>query len=139
MALASKGTYRNPVNKHCFVMCSSCFRCEKRGSSACPAKDKCSGVPDKEGIRVPHPDHYCTCKEGVLRWVTKKDKLVIRRFESDPFKKNVQTDARTEDEKDWDAFITEKREAMNDEFWDPLVFNDGESVSEWAKRAAGME
>lgn len=134
---APKGTYRNPVNRHCFVMCSSCFRCEKRGSSACPKPNTCSGVPDKEGIRVPHRDHYCECKIGVMRWVTKKGFLVIRRFESDPFQKNVTTDAKTENERDWDAFISEKREAMDDELYDPIVFDDGTSTEAWKQRAMG--
>lgn len=138
MAYAPKATYQNPVTRPCFEMCSSCFRCDRRRSSSCPDFENCSGVPDKEGMRVPHRDHVCTCKEGVMRWVTKKDVLVIRRFESNPFNKTVTTDAKSEDERDWDAFISEKREAMNDEFYDPIRFNTGEGASDWAKKAAGL-
>jgi hypothetical protein len=72
-----------------------------------------------------------------MRWVTKKDFLVIRRFESNPFKKNVQTDAKKEDERDWDAFISEKREAMDDELYDPIVFDDGSSTQQWNKKHRG--
>jgi hypothetical protein len=74
-----------------------------------------------------------------MRWVTKKDYLVIRRFESNPFAATVTTDAKSEDERDWDAFITEKREAMNDELYDPITFTNGQGASEWARKAAGLE
>lgn len=88
-------------------------------------------------MRVPNRDHYCECKEGVMRWVTKKGYLIIRRYESDPFKKNIVTDAKTQDDRDWDAYIQEKREALNDELYDPLSFNDGTSVKVWDDNARG--
>lgn len=116
----AKGTYRDPVTRPCWVACSSCLRCEKKGTSACPKPNTCSGRPDREGMRVPHPDDYCECKVGVMRWVTKEERVIIRRFLSNPFKGHVQTDAVSEDERDWNAFVTEKREQFNNPDWDPI-------------------
>lgn len=135
LSLTAKGSYRDPVSRGCWEPCSSCFRCDKRGSSACPLPNGCSGRPDKEGMRIPHPDDLCQCKQGVLRWVTKEGRVIIRRFESSPFKGSVKTDAQTEDERDWNAFISEKREQLNDPTWDPVQFSDGTSITDWTNNA----
>lgn len=132
-----RGTYRNPRDRSCFVGCASCFRCEKRASSACPIPNGCSGRPDEEGVRVPHPDDLCRCKEGNMQWVTRDGKVLRRRFTSSPFASKVITDSHTQDDRDWNAFVTEKREALNDENWDPLQFHDGTSVTNWTRKHYG--
>lgn len=121
--MASKGYYRDPVERSCWTPCPSCFRCVRRGFD-CPARNLCSGRPDKSGTRDPHPDDFCTCTQGVLRWRTKQGQLVIRRFNSTPFANNVMTDSESEDERDWNAFVKEKREQFNDPHYDPLKVKD---------------
>lgn len=133
--MAPTGTYRNPANKYCFTMCKSCFRCDKRGSSACPSPNKCSGRPDKEGIRDPKPDDFCDCKNGVMRWVTKKGQLIIRRYTSNPFAAEVTTDTESTDDRDWGSYVAEQRELLNDEFYDPIVFDEGGSTYDWQRKA----
>ena len=132
--MASRGTYKDPVTRSCWTPCPSCYRCEKRGSSACPLPNLCSGRPDKEGMRDPHPDDFCQCKEGVLRWRTKEGRVIIRQFKSSPFKSNIMTDAVSEDERDWNSFVKEKREQFNDPSYDPLKFTDGGSVTDWMNK-----
>lgn len=124
--MSSKGYYQNPANRSCFELCTSCFRCSKRFERTGTPCHGCSGRPDFDGIKDPHPDDYCECKVGVLRWVTKAGQVIIRRFESDPFKGSVQTDAESQDEKDWNSYISEKREELNDPHWDPIKIVDQE-------------
>src|SRR5688572_13641673 len=118
------GTYKDPVTRPCWVGCSSCFRCEKKGTSACPYPTQCSGRRDKQGVREPHADDFCDCKNGVMRWVTQEARVIVRRFESNPFKGKVHTDAKTEDERDWNSFVSEKREQLSDPNWDPIKIVD---------------
>ena len=132
---AVNGTYENPATKSCFEMCLSCFRCDRRRSSSCPDFEGCSGVPDKEGMRVPNRDHVCTCREGTMRWVTKQDRLIIRKFTSNPFSGKVTTDAESEDDRDWGQYVKAQQELMQSELYDPLVFDDGTSTSDWEKKA----
>jgi hypothetical protein len=56
--------------------------------------------------------------------MTKDGKLVVRRFMSNPFKSEVKTDAVSEDEKDWNAYLYERREQLNDPEWDPIVITE---------------
>lgn len=132
--MAAKGTYRNPVERSCFEPCMACSRCEKRSTSACPAPNTCSGRPDREGMRDPHPDDLCFCKQGIMRWVTKQDRLIIRKYETNPFKSEVKTDAVTPDEEDWNRYLGEQRELRNDEHWDPVKFNDGSGTTDYFRR-----
>lgn len=131
--LTVKGTYRDPVSRSCFKGCISCHRCEKRGSSACPIPNGCSGRPDVEGMRVPHPDDLCRCAEGTMQWVTKQGVVIRRNFMSSPFKSEVKTDAYKEDDRDWQAYLNEKREQIGDPNWDPIQFSDGTSTTAWER------
>lgn len=117
-------TYKDPVERSCWVACPSCFRCEKKGTTACPLPNSCSGRPDKLGIREPHPDDFCDCKNGVMRWITKEGRLIVRRYQSSPFTNNIMTDAETEDERDWNAYVREKREQFDDPTYDPVRIVD---------------
>lgn len=132
--MAAPGSYKNPLDRTCFVGCASCHRCEKRARSECPLPNSCSGRPDREGMRDPHPDDICRCKDGVMRWVTKSQRVIIRRFTSSPFAGAVKTDSLDQDDRDWNAFIAEKREALDDEHYDALQFHDGTSVTDWTKK-----
>ena len=121
---APKGTYRNPATRPCFELCTSCMRCDARFARTGTPCHNCSGRPDADGQKVPHRDDYCECKKGVLRWVTQKDQLIIRRFQSNPFGGKVTTDAESQDEKDWNQYVAEKREELNDPHWDPIRIYD---------------
>lgn len=129
----AKGTYRDPVDRSCFEYCPACRRCAARGTYAkCVG---CSGRPDEEGMRVPHPDDFCTCSQGVMRWVTQEGELIIRRYKANPYKGTVKRDAKTQDERDWNAYLKQQREKLGDPDWDPIQFTDGSSTSEWLEAA----
>jgi hypothetical protein len=134
MPLTAKGTYRDPCTRSCFEPCAACSRCNKRGSSVCPFPNSCSGRPDREGMREPHPDDLCQCTQGVMRWVTKEGKVIVRKYLRSPFVTEVKTDAVTADEQDWNHYIDEQRELRNDEFWDPVQFTDGTSTTDYYRR-----
>ncbi|HJS83543.1 MAG TPA: hypothetical protein VJ742_11990 [Nitrososphaera sp.] len=57
--------------------------------------------------------------------------MVIKKFLSDPFAGKVHTDAESQDERDWNSFINEKREQLDDPDWDPIKFTDGTASSTW--------
>ena len=70
--------------------------------------------------------------------MTKQNRLIIRRFKSNPFRGSITTDAVNPDERDWNAFVTEKREQFNDPMYDPLRFSDkGGSVTDWMNKDRG--
>lgn len=128
-----------PQEKFCFLICSSCYRCEKKGSSACPQPNSCSGhVETDEGHNWDSRDRddYCRCKEGVLQVRLKNGMMVQRRFQSSPFAAEVKTDAISEDERDWNAYIDEQRELRDDPTFDGLAFDDGSTgVTDWMRNA----
>lgn len=113
----------NPSQLSCFQMCRSCFRCSDKGSM--PACNSCSGRHDPELKREPHDQmDRCRCAEGIMQYRLQNGRLMVRKFMSDPFGGKVVTDAETQDERDWSAYITEQRERMDDPDWDPIVFDD---------------
>lgn len=120
--ITSRHRYRDPVNKHCFRPCVSCFRCANKGMKI--ECDSCSGRPDPTGERIPHTDDFCDCRNGVMRWMTKDGRLVVRRFMSNPFKGTVKTDAVTSDESDWNAYLYERREQIDNPEWDPIIVTE---------------
>jgi len=65
----------------------------------------------------------------------KSGRLVRRRFTSSPFGGKVSTDAETQDDRDWNSFISDQRELRDDPFFDPMRFNDGTSITDWQKNA----
>jgi hypothetical protein len=128
-----------PQDKHCFAFCTSCMRCDRKGSSACPKPNSCSGhIETEQGHSWdPHDrDDYCRCKEGVLQIRLKAGGLVQRRYLSSPFKADIKTDAVTADERDWNAYIAEQRELRDDPTFDGLMFDDGSrGVTDWMNNA----
>lgn len=132
---------QRPQEKSCFSLCLSCFRCEKKGTNACPAAYSCSGhIETDEGHDWDKYDRddECRCKEGIMQVRLKSGNLVRRKFLSSPFESTVKTDAISQDESDWNAYLQEKREFLGDESFDPLQFEDGSgSVSDWVNNSRG--
>ena len=114
--------YKNPSTKDCWVFCSSCNRCQDKGRyTKC---NKCSGRYDPNGSIDPHPEDYCDCKNGVLRWRTQQGKLIMTRFKSNPFAGKVKYLKQSEDERDWDSYVKDMRGKMNDPNWNPITIVD---------------
>lgn len=117
--MAAKGTYKNPTDKDCWVFCTSCNRCQDKGKySKC---NGCSGRYDPEGRMDPHSEDFCDCKNGVLRWKTQQGKVIMTRFKTNPFKGEVKYEKKSEDERDWDSYVNDMREKMNDPNWNPIT------------------
>jgi len=127
--LAPKGTYRNPLFKHCWVICRSCARCSNKGSR--PECNGCSGRSDEYGQKVPHIDDRCRCTEGILQLVNKDGKLYQVRLPNNPFTGKVSTDKKTQDEIDYEAYLKDERERRDDPTWDAVTFDDGTSTQDW--------
>lgn len=126
------GSYRNPADKWCFNYCGSCGRCGDKGKfDACR---NCSGRLDPQGMREEHQDDYCRCKEGILQWVTQKGRMVQVKFESNPFAGVVKHDRITDDEADWNRYLADAREALNDPDYDPIQFESGGSVNNYLEQ-----
>lgn len=45
----------------------------------------------------------------------------MTRFKSNPFKNKVQYEKKTEDERDWDAYVNDMREKLDDPNWNPIT------------------
>lgn len=141
----------NPSEKDCWITCMSCFRCQDKGKydrcSSCSGRHDptvAAGVAQIDGVRVYlqnsrkdpyYIDDRCRCKEGVLQWRTQKGKFIVRRFATSPFEGKVQTDAESSDDRQWNQFVGEQREYLNDPGWDAITFNDGSSVTDWMSNA----
>lgn len=127
-----------PQEKHCFVACKACMRCDRKGKAGCPSPYTCSGHVEIPGG---HPwdsydrDDECRCKEGVLQIRLKSGGFVRRRYLSSPFGGSIQTDAETQDDRDWNSYVDEQRELLNDPFFDPLTFGGQGSVTDWMRNA----
>ena len=116
--MVAKGTYRNPQEKWCFRPCMSCMRCSQKN---CMQKcNGCSGRIDPEGTREPDPDDFCACTQGVLRWVTQEGQLIVSKFQNNPFSGSVNVKTMTEDERDWEAYLEDMREKLDDPNYDPI-------------------
>ncbi len=117
-----KGTYKNPTENPCWIFCPSCNRCQDKGRyTKC---NGCSGRFDPEGIIDPDKDDYCDCKNGNLRWKTKQGKLLMTRFKTNPFKGTVKYEKKSEDERDWDSYVADMREKLDDPNWNPITIVD---------------
>ncbi len=110
--------YTNPSTLPCWETCGSCFRCIDKGRyTKC---NECSGRHDPYGRTEADPDDFCDCRNGVLRWRTKDGQLVVRRINHNPYRGQVITDSRTQDERDWDAYLQDVREKMDNPNYDPI-------------------
>lgn len=117
--MATGNFYQNPSTKECWKFCSSCNRCQDKGRySKCIG---CSGRYDPNGSTDADPDDYCDCKNGILRWKTKNGKIVHVRFKTNPFKGQVKYEKKTEDERDWDSYVGDMREKMDDPNFNPIT------------------
>lgn len=116
-------SFRNPANKPCFEGCNACRRCQNKKQRR-PECRTCSGYIDPQGEIEEHVDDFCMCSEGVLRKRLRsgveQGRLVIAPYKKNPFKSTVQVEAKTEDERDWDAYVGSQREQMNNPNWNPI-------------------
>lgn len=127
----------NPSDRSCWQMCTACMRCAWKGSMA--KCNTCSGRHDPLQRRDPTDiDDYCRCREGILQFRLQTGKMIQRRYKSDPYGGKVRTDAETKDEQEWNQYIKESREKLDDERWDPVRLTDGTSTHDWMKRQRGM-
>lgn len=112
----------NPSYRWCWSTCSACFRCGDKGRYAqCSG---CSGRHDPHHAVDPDPDDFCMCKENILRWRAKNGQLVVIKYNKNPFDNTVITESKTEDEKEWDAYLMDVRERMDNPDWDPIQITD---------------
>lgn len=112
----------NPSDKSCFALCKSCYRCGDKGRYA--KCQTCSGRHDPFEKIPEDPDDFCQCTQGVLRWKTRNGKLIIRRMKNDPFAGQVITQSKTQDERDWENYLVDLRERMDDETYNPIIVED---------------
>ena len=113
------GSYQNPSDKQCWSFCSSCNRCQDKGRyTKCGS---CSGRYDPLGRIDECREDFCDCRNGVLRWKTKEGKLIITRFKTNPFKGEVKYEKKSEDERDWDSYVDDMREKMDDQNFNPIT------------------
>jgi hypothetical protein len=113
----------NPTEKWCWNFCMSCSRCGDKGRySHCQG---CSGRYDPKLVIPSDDEDFCECKSGILRWRTKQGRLVLTKFKGNPFKGQVKYEKKSEDERDWDSYVNDMREKMNDPNWNPItIFED---------------
>lgn len=113
------GTYQDPQMKTCFKPCTACYRCADKGRfTMC---NKCSGCMDPAGKIDPDPDHYCDCAQGVLRWRARDGRLIITRYPRNPFAGSIKTTAESEDKRDFQAYLQEYREKMENPYVSPIT------------------
>ncbi len=113
------GTYKNPTEKPCWTFCPSCNRCQDKGRyTKC---NGCSGRYDPLGKTDPDPRDFCDCKNGNLRWVTQAGRFILTEFKTNPFKGTVKYDKKSEDERDWDSYVSDMRNKMDDPKFNPIT------------------
>lgn len=117
--MAANGSFKNPSEKDCWRYCVSCARCADKGRySKCKG---CSGRFDPRGVIETHPDDFCDCANGTLRWRTQNGRLIITKFKTNPYMGKVTYSKKSEDERDWDSYVNDMREKMNDPDWNPIT------------------
>lgn len=117
------GTFRNPMDKNCFDMCPSCHRCSNKDRFNCG--NTCSGRDDPRGQRQPDIDDLCRCKEGILQWVRDDGRMIGVKMKTSPFAGVVKYDTLSQDEADWESYLKDMREKLDNELYDPIQFTDG--------------
>jgi hypothetical protein len=48
----------------------------------------------------------------------------MTKFKSNPFKGQVKYEQKSEDERDWDSYVSDMREKMDDPTWNPITIVD---------------
>ena len=120
--MAAPGSYENASHKPCWETCSACFRCKNKGRyTKC---NQCSGRHDPSGHLGPDLDDYCDCVNGILRWRDRQGRLIISKYKSNPFKAEIIVQKETEDERDWNAYLKDCREKMDNPTWDLIVITE---------------
>ena len=120
--MAANGTYMNPGDRSCWETCQACYRCAAKGTRA--QCTNCSGRFDLNGVTDPHEDDRCRCREGILQYVRADAKFVQVKYRINPFEGKVLQIKKTEDERDWEAYLDELRERFEDEHYDPVMAHD---------------
>lgn len=55
-----------------------------------------------------------------MQWVTQEGRVVGFRFKSDPFAGTVQYETVSQDESDWQSYLNDAREKLDDPNYDPI-------------------
>jgi hypothetical protein len=118
--VAAPGSYQNPFLKSCWETCGACGRCDKKGKRGCPQPWTCSGRFDPHGRIDPDRDDFCDCKNGILRWKTQKGQRIITPYNGNPFGGQVMAKSKTQDEKDWDAYLNDMQEKLDNPDYSPI-------------------
>ena len=126
--MASRGTYPNPAFKSCWRTCQSCFRCENKmkydsNYNGCRG---CSGRFDMYGVTDPHEDDQCRCAEGVLQYVKSTGEFKQVRFKHNPFNVRVKQIEESEDERDFERYVDEKKKKYDMETFQPIEVYESE-------------
>ena len=50
--------------------------------------------------------------------------MILTKFKSNPFKAEVKYVKKTEDERDWDSYVGDMREKLDDPSWNPIAIID---------------
>ena len=116
------GSFRDPTTRSCWETCQACYRCEAKGTRA--ACNNCSGRLDPFGVTDPHPDDRCRCREGILQYVKANGQLTQVRYKTNPYKGKVLQIEKTEDERDWEAYLNNLREKHDNPNLDPIEVTD---------------
>jgi hypothetical protein len=122
--MAARGSYSNPADKSCFNPCMACFRCKDRYTGTINKCTNCSGHVDVRGDIEPHNEDWCNCQNGVLRWVSRKGTIIIKKYPKNPFEGDIKVHTETKDEMDWKRYLAEQREKLDDPDWDPVNLYD---------------
>lgn len=125
-------TQINPIEKSCFRVCSSCYRCADKGVHA--KCTHCTGRndPTHKLNSDDYHDDICRCSEGILQWRTQTGRLIIAKIPGDPFKGNVIREKETVDERDYQAHVRKQREITNNPNWSPIQYEQSrQSADNW--------
>ena len=120
--MSAPGSYINPSSKPCWETCGSCYRCANKGRyTKC---NSCSGRHDPAGMVDTHPDDFCLCTQGVLRYRHQSGQLIIRRFDRNPFAGSIIQNLKTQDEADFEAYVDDLRERFDNPNLSPIQMVD---------------
>ncbi len=120
--MAAPGSYPNASQLPCWETCGSCYRCKDKGRyTKC---NKCSGRHDPFGRHGPDLDDYCDCVNNKLRWRTQEGQLIITPFKKNPFEGEIVMEKKTSDEADWDAYVNDLREKMQNPEFTPIYLEE---------------